>query len=439
MPRRSPDWPARPGAIRAHLGPLDRAGIAAALADAYRASPDRVVDAVLARTGGDPARLRNSWPMRRPPPVPKATRQRPPTSPHANATCSAGSPRACPTSRSRRASASPCAPSPYTCRTCSARPTPDRAPTRHYGRSGGGSGAPPATNQSHGWRGRVPTTKITGKMGGTTSAEQKTETSLRALTVRPGIKDSLALSDLPEPPESDGPVLVEAIAVGLCGTDTEIVNAEYGEAPPGSEVLVLGHENLGRVADAGGSGLVGGDLVVGFVRRPDPVPCPACAVGEWDMCRNGQYIEHGIKGLHGFARERWRAPADAAGDDRSGAGRRRRAAGADHDRGEGLGADRADRRPRLLRPEGRRDHRRRADRAAGRDARRTAWARGARLRHRHRRSETGAGRPTSARTYHSTSLPDERRAAGHRHRVHRRAVGDRRRARRTTRPTASSA
>ncbi len=29
------------------------------------------------------------------------------------------------------------------------------------------------------------------------------------------------------------------------------------------------------------------------------------------MCRNGSYTEHGIKGLHGFARERYRAPADA--------------------------------------------------------------------------------------------------------------------------------
>jgi threonine dehydrogenase-like Zn-dependent dehydrogenase len=28
------------------------------------------------------------------------------------------------------------------------------------------------------------------------------------------------------------------------------------------------------------------------------------------MCRNGEYTEHGIKGLHGFARERWRAEPD---------------------------------------------------------------------------------------------------------------------------------
>ena len=135
---------------------------------------------------------------------------------------------------------------------------------------------------------------------------------MRALTVRPGEADSLAVMEVAEPPVEDGEVLVEALCVGLCGTDAEIVAAEYGEAPPGSPVLVLGHENLGRVLEApSGSGLAAGDLVVGFVRRPDPVPCSACAAGEWDMCRNGGYTEHGIKGLHGFARERWRAQPEA--------------------------------------------------------------------------------------------------------------------------------
>ena len=46
--------------------------------------------------------------------------------------------------------------------------------------------------------------------------------------------------------------------------------------------------------------------MVGIVRRPDPVSCPHCAVGEWDMCRNGQYTERGIKEIHGFMSERWR-------------------------------------------------------------------------------------------------------------------------------------
>src|SRR5581483_4643006 len=45
---------------------------------------------------------------------------------------------------------------------------------------------------------------------------------------------------------------------------------------------------------------------VGIVRRPDSVPCSACAVGEWDMCRNGRYTERGIKGRNGYGAERFR-------------------------------------------------------------------------------------------------------------------------------------
>lgn len=131
---------------------------------------------------------------------------------------------------------------------------------------------------------------------------------MKALTVKPGTKDSLALHDMDAPGTTEGNVLVDALSIGLCGTDREIINAEYGTAPEGEELLVLGHENLGRVREAPeGSGLSSGDLVVGIVRRPDPVPCPACAAGEWDMCLNGRYTEHGIKSLNGFGREQWRA------------------------------------------------------------------------------------------------------------------------------------
>lgn len=130
---------------------------------------------------------------------------------------------------------------------------------------------------------------------------------MRALTVVPGTPDSAALTDVPEPPAADGPVLVQTLAVGVCGTDLEIVSGQYGQAPPGRERLILGHESLGRVLEApAGSGLAKGDLVVGIVRRPDPVPCPNCAVGEWDMCRNGKYTERGIKGRDGYCSERYR-------------------------------------------------------------------------------------------------------------------------------------
>ena len=70
---------------------------------------------------------------------------------------------------------------------------------------------------------------------------------------------------------------------------------------------MIGHESLGRVLEAPtGSGFTVGDLAVGFVRRPDPVPCPSCAIGEWDMCHNGRYTERGINGRHGYGSERYR-------------------------------------------------------------------------------------------------------------------------------------
>jgi len=130
---------------------------------------------------------------------------------------------------------------------------------------------------------------------------------MQALIVRPGIADSARLAEIPEPPADSGPIIVQTLAVGICGTDREIVQGHYGSPPPGQDYLVLGHESLGRVLEAPeGSGFSDGDLVVGIVRRPDPVPCPNCAVGEWDMCRNGLYMEHGIKQLHGFCSERFR-------------------------------------------------------------------------------------------------------------------------------------
>ncbi|MGH9054690.1 MAG: glucose 1-dehydrogenase [Acidimicrobiales bacterium] len=134
---------------------------------------------------------------------------------------------------------------------------------------------------------------------------------MKAVTVVPLKAGSVDLTELPEPPNSDGPVLVQTRAVGVCGTDLEIIAGEYGWAPPGEERLAIGHESLGEVVEApAGSGLAAGDLVVAIVRRPDPVPCLNCSVGEWDMCRNGQYTEWGIKQHHGYARERYRITPD---------------------------------------------------------------------------------------------------------------------------------
>ena len=136
---------------------------------------------------------------------------------------------------------------------------------------------------------------------------------MRAITLEPGKAGSLRLEDAPEPSPRDGSVLVEALAVGVCGTDVEMADGLFGTPPPGRSRLVLGHESLGRVLDPGpGSGLRAGDLVAGIVRRPDPVPCPSCAVGEWDNCRNGRYTERGIQQIDGFMSERWRIEPEYA-------------------------------------------------------------------------------------------------------------------------------
>ena len=136
---------------------------------------------------------------------------------------------------------------------------------------------------------------------------------MRALSVVPGTRHTLSLLDVPEPAPAPDELLVEAIAMGVCGTDKEIVAGSYGWAPPGEERLVIGHESLGRVREAPESSAFSkGDLVVGVVRRPDPVPCGACHRGQFDMCRNGRYTERGIKESHGYGSEVWSVDQDYA-------------------------------------------------------------------------------------------------------------------------------
>ena len=130
---------------------------------------------------------------------------------------------------------------------------------------------------------------------------------VRALTVVPGKAESVALREVPVPLEAGDVVTVATRCIGICGTDIEILSGRYGWAPPGRERLTIGHESLGEVVKAPeSSGFARGDLVVGIVRRPDPVPCRYCAVNEWDMCSNGLYTERGIKERDGYASERFR-------------------------------------------------------------------------------------------------------------------------------------
>jgi threonine dehydrogenase-like Zn-dependent dehydrogenase len=96
---------------------------------------------------------------------------------------------------------------------------------------------------------------------------------VKGVTVIPKRPESAALREIPEPAEEEGPVLVEAVAVGVCGTDEEIVGGAYGWPRPGRDHLVLGHESLGRILEAPGEAALSvGDAVVGFVRHPDRPP-----------------------------------------------------------------------------------------------------------------------------------------------------------------------
>ena len=128
---------------------------------------------------------------------------------------------------------------------------------------------------------------------------------MKAVVVAPGQAGSGRLQEVPKPTPRPAEVLVRVHEVGIDGTDAEILAGQYGEAPPGDDFLIIGHESLGQVQAVtdGVEDLAPDDWVVAMVRRPDPVPCRNCAADEWDMCLNGLYTERGIKGLHGFLAE----------------------------------------------------------------------------------------------------------------------------------------
>ncbi len=121
-----------------------------------------------------------------------------------------------------------------------------------------------------------------------------------AIAVNPKRPNSLQRTTVDLPVVGPSDVLVDVIRVGVCGTDREIIHGEIGYAPEGSDLLVIGHEVLGRVNTVGDavSDLAPGDLVTATVRRPDG--CPACRAGEPDMCLWLTYTERGINGAHGF-------------------------------------------------------------------------------------------------------------------------------------------
>src|SRR3954452_2697158 len=98
---------------------------------------------------------------------------------------------------------------------------------------------------------------------------------MQALVVEPGVAHSTRVEEVPEP--SGEGLLLRVLEVGVCGTDREISEGMFGDAPADAERLVLGHESLAAV-ERDGHGFARGDLVCGTVRRSCG-HCHACAEG----------------------------------------------------------------------------------------------------------------------------------------------------------------
>lgn len=134
---------------------------------------------------------------------------------------------------------------------------------------------------------------------------------MQAFAAEPGAAHSARHIERERPRPRADEYLVRVLDVGIDATDKEIDAGEYGAAPEGESVLVLGHEAVGVVEEvpagasvegvaAAGGGLKIGDLVVPTVRRPCPERCPPCSSGCYDFCATGNYTERGIERAHGY-------------------------------------------------------------------------------------------------------------------------------------------
>ena len=134
------------------------------------------------------------------------------------------------------------------------------------------------------------------------------EALMKAIAVHPGTPNTMHLREVPKPELTDiadgRGVLVQIIRVGVDGTDKEINLAEYGEAPPGDDFLVTGHENFGRIVEVGSnvpSVIRSGGLAVATVRRPGHSIYDS--IGLQDMTTDDVYYERGINLRHGYLTE----------------------------------------------------------------------------------------------------------------------------------------
>jgi Threonine dehydrogenase and related Zn-dependent dehydrogenases len=126
---------------------------------------------------------------------------------------------------------------------------------------------------------------------------------MRAIAIHRG-ESQPRLREVPRPDPGTGAVLVRTLRVGIDGTDHEVLAGSHGGFPEDESYQILGHEAIGVVADANGTDLTEGQLVVPTVRRP-----PGAGSNEYfdrgepDMAPAGEYVERGIAGAHGYMSE----------------------------------------------------------------------------------------------------------------------------------------
>lgn len=127
---------------------------------------------------------------------------------------------------------------------------------------------------------------------------------MKAIAVTPGKPNSVHQREIPKPdinsiPDGKG-IRVKVLKVGVDATDREINEALYGNAPPGNDYLVLGHECFGRVEEVGPNvrRVKPGDYVTATVRRPGGSIYDQ--IGTYDMTSEETYYERGINLLHGY-------------------------------------------------------------------------------------------------------------------------------------------
>jgi threonine dehydrogenase-like Zn-dependent dehydrogenase len=130
---------------------------------------------------------------------------------------------------------------------------------------------------------------------------------MKAVAIIPRKANSIHLREVPKPSVGDieggRGVLVKVLQVGVDGTDKEINAGEYGDAPPGEEYLVIGHESFGVVEEVGFAvtEFAPGNYVVATVRRPGNSIYDR--IGTYDMTTDDVYYERGINLRHGFLTE----------------------------------------------------------------------------------------------------------------------------------------